>query len=120
MEEIRIKVEPGTIHIKNGTCPNGCALENPKKLIYGVFDYESDLELQEGDIVGLYCPHCNAFLTASAQCALCRVPMFAIHLPKGGEVHSCPTVGCKNHVLTIVDLDDQFALFYNEERRPKI
>ncbi len=144
MEEVRIKIPSGKVLIKEGNCPNGCSLMNKDKLIeghpaltclvrvrgitghihlnpfYGTFDYESDIELREGDIVGLYCPHCNVSLTTEEHCNMCRVPMFAIQLPDGGEIRACPTVGCHKHHLTIVDLDAQFAELYNEERRPKM
>ena len=144
MEEVRIKVPPGKIYIKNGSCPNGCHLANPAKLMsgkpayttlvrvhgqtgqihfnayFGLFEYECDLQLHDGDIVGLYCPHCNVSLASTEPCPICRVPMFTIHLPDGGEVRACPKVGCKNHHLTIVDLDAQFADYYNEETRPKM
>lgn len=144
MEEIKLQVPSGKILIKEGRCPKGCSLINPEKIMggkpaitalvrnrgakgyihfnpyYGVFEYESTIELKEGDIVGLYCPHCNASLSVEAQCGLCQVPMFAIHLPDGGEVRACPTVGCHNHELTVMDLDDQFADYFSDERRPKM
>jgi hypothetical protein len=144
MEEIKVKVEPGRFLVKDGRCPNGCSLINPQKQMsgkpaitvlvrnrgatgkihfnpyYGIFEYETDIELREGDIVGLYCPHCNASLSVEDQCGLCQVPMFAIHLPDGGEVRACPTVGCHNHDLTVMDLDDQFADYFDEEKRPKM
>ena len=144
MEKVILKVPPGTIRIREGYCPNGCSLVNPKKKIagkpaitteirvrgstgtidfnpyYGVFEYESTVEFQSGDVVDLYCPHCRASLTVEELCGMCHVPMFAIHLADGGEVRACPKVGCRNHHLTIVDLDAQFADYYDEERRPKM
>ncbi|MBN2496748.1 MAG: hypothetical protein JXR96_19310 [Deltaproteobacteria bacterium] len=144
MEEVRIKLPPGTILIKKAACPKGCSLINPDKILsgkpaisalvrvrgvsglihfnpyYGIFEYECEIDLRAGDIVGVYCPRCGVSLTTQEQCGICRVPMFAIHLPDGGEVRACPTVGCHNHQLTIVDLDAQFAEYYNEERRPKM
>lgn len=143
-EEVRVKLPKGAILVREGRCPNGCSLMNPDKQLsgraaitamvrnrgatgrihfdpyYGNFAYECDIEIREGDIVGMYCPHCNVSLSVEDKCGLCEVPMFAIHLPDGGEVRACPTVGCHNHELTIVDLDDQFASFVNEERRPKM
>ena len=144
MEEVRIKIQPGRILIHEGHCPNGCSLINPDKPMfgkpaisalvrlrgasgmihlnpyYGIFEYESDLELGPGDTVDLYCPHCNASLSVEELCGMCNAPMFAIHLPDGGEVRACPKMDCNNHSLTIVDLDAQIAEFYNEERRPKM
>ncbi len=144
MEDVIIKVPAGKILIKNGCCPKGCSLTNPEKKFagkpamsavirlngktgtihfnpyFGVFEYQSDLDPQDGDLVDLYCPHCETSLSIQEECSLCQVPMFAIHLADGGELRACPKVGCRNHHLTIVDLDAQFAAFYNEERRPKM
>jgi len=144
MEQIVLKVPPGKIFIKDGRCPNNCSLMNKDKLLsgkpvvttlvrlkgdtgtmhfnafYGIFEYETDLDPQQGDVVDLYCPHCGTALSVPEKCTMCHVHMFAIHLPDGGEIRACPKVGCRNHQLTIVDLDAQFAEFYNEERRPKM
>jgi hypothetical protein len=143
-EEIRIRVAPGKLLIRHGTCPAGCSLVDPQiKLggypaitalvrlhgqtghihlnpFYGVFEHECDLPLRAGDVVDVYCPHCGGSLSVIEQCGLCHVNMFAIQLPDGGEVRVCPKVGCHNHHLTIVDLDAQFSQLYDEERRPKM
>lgn len=144
MEQVILKIPPGSVLIKDGRCPNGCSLMNPDKKMsgkaavsalvrlrgesgmihfdpyYGKFDYECDLDPRDGDVVDLYCPHCGTSLSVPDQCNMCHVPMFAIQLPDGGEIRACPSVGCHNHHLTIVDLDAQFAAYYNEERRPKM
>jgi hypothetical protein len=144
MEEITLRIPSGKIRIKEGTCPHGCSLIDKKKLMsgqpaisvevrlrgetgsmhfnpyYGIFDYETDVELHPGDVVDLYCPHCKAALTVPDLCGMCQVHMFAIQLPDGGEMRACPLIGCRNHKLTIIDLDAQFAEFYDEECRPKM
>ncbi len=143
-EEVRIRIAPGKILVRHGSCPAGCSLINREVLLdgqpalsllvrvqgktglihlnpfYGVFDYECDLPLRKGDVVDVYCPHCGGSLSVVEQCGLCQVSMFAIQLPDGGEVRVCPRVGCHNHHLTIVDLDAQFSQLYDEERRPKM
>ncbi|MFA5786173.1 MAG: hypothetical protein WDA71_04175 [Actinomycetota bacterium] len=144
MEEIKVKIAPGAVLIEDGTCPNGCSLMNPRKRFsgapaitiavrvrgksglihlnpyYGVFEYKSNLELKKGDVVDVHCPHCRVNLVSDENCRICRIPMFAIHLPNGGEVRACPTVGCHNHSLVLVDLDAQIAHHYRDERRPKM
>lgn len=144
MEQILVKVPKGRFRVREGYCPNGHSLINPDKRMsgkpaittgvrnrglvseihfnpyYGIYEYETDLELHAGDVVELFCPQCGASLTVDELCTFCRVPMFAIHLPDGGEIRACPLVGCRNHHLTIVDLDAQLAAFYEEERRPKM
>jgi len=77
MEEITLRVPRGKIRIKAGACPRGCNLLNEKKLMsgkpaitvevrlrgdisllhlnpyYGIFEYETDVELHAGDVVDL-------------------------------------------------------------------
>ena len=144
MEEIRVKIPPGKICIHEGRCPQGCSLMNSDKLLsgkpaitvaarikgtsghihfnpfYGIFEYETDLQLGEGDVLDMHCPNCNTSLTVEELCSWCRAFMFAIHLPDGGEVRACPVVGCRNHHLTLVKLDTLLDEFYDEERKPKM
>jgi hypothetical protein len=144
MEQIIVKVPKGSFRIKEGNCPNGHSLMNSNKLLsgkpaistrvrvrseesqihfnpyYGIYEYDCDLELHPGDVVELFCPRCGVSLSVEELCAFCRVHMFAIQLPDGGEVRACPLVGCRNHHLTIVDLDAQLAAFYEDETRPKM
>ena len=144
MEEVRVKVPPGRLLIREACCPKGCSLVNPDKRLsgqpaisaqirlrgqtgmihfnpfYGVYEYESEIPLVDGDIVEVHCPHCDVSLTGDEVCGMCNVPMFTLHLADGGEIRACPKVGCRNHSLTIVDLDAQFAEYYNDELRPKM
>ena len=82
---------------------------------YDSFDYQCSLVLSEGQIVEAFCPECDTSLTIDTVCALCNIQMFAIHLPDGGEVEVCPKVGCHNHALKIVDLDEQLSRMYVDE-----
>jgi len=144
MEEVRVRVPPGRLLIRDARCPKGCSLLNPEKKMsgqlaisaqihlrgqtglihfnpfYGVYEVDSDVLLHEGDIVEVHCPHCDVSLAGEEQCGMCNVPMFTLHLADGGEIRACPKVGCRNHSLTIVDLDAQFAEYYNDELRPKM
>jgi hypothetical protein len=144
MEEIIIKVPEGKVLVSDARCPKGHSLMNPKKLMsgkpavtcenrlrgktglihfnpyYGIFEYESEIILKPGDIVDLSCPECGVRLMVEELCPVCRVNLFALHLQNGGEVRACPMVGCHNHKLILVDLDAQFAAYYNDERRPKM
>jgi hypothetical protein len=43
--------------------------------------------------------------------------MFAVHLPDGGQVEACPKIGCHNHSLKIVDLDEQLERMYVDETK---
>jgi hypothetical protein len=144
MEEIILKVPEGKALVHDAKCPNGCLLMNPMVLMsgkpaitcenrmrgkaglihfnpyYGNYEYESELPLKKGDVVNLMCPHCGASLTVEEVCKFCNISMFAVHLAGGGEVRACPKVGCHNHKLILVDLDAQFAQYYNEETKPRM
>jgi hypothetical protein len=82
---------------------------------YGRFEYECDIAAERGDIVELFCPECETSLEIAETCRMCNIPMFAVHLPDGGQVEACPKVGCHNHSLKIVDLDAQLERMYVDE-----
>jgi hypothetical protein len=142
MEEIVIKVAPGQVRVKGGRCPNGCDLMDetvplsgvpsirvdvhvggrraPLNLnaLYGVFEYRCALSLESGQIVEVFCPKCEASLIdPESLCSMCKIPMFSIRLPDGGQVAACPKVGCHNHKLVIVDLDAQLGQLYDREKK---
>lgn len=126
------------IRVADATCPNGHSLMSDEKTFdgqrairlrvtfgghtgmiylnpfYGKFEYESDIPLEPGAVVDLTCPTCKTSLKVDDNCNLCNIPMFAIHLPDGGQVEACPRVGCHKHSLTIVDLDKQLERMYVE------
>jgi len=132
------------IQIEKASCPKGHSLITEEKKLSGIpsimvdarihghsapiylsaffgdFNYETTLELNKGDVVELFCPQCETSLAIEEVCHLCGVPMFAIHLPDGGQVEACPTIGCHNHKLSLVDLDRQFLRFYSDETMPKM
>ena len=129
------------LRVRNGMCPAGHSLMTSEKKFdnqdairaevrlngrtgtiyfnpyYGRFEYECDLQLSHGDIVALFCPECRRSLEVDTLCRLCDIPMFAVQLPDGGQVEACPTVGCHNHSLKIVDLDEQLVRMYVHETK---
>ncbi len=131
----------GRIRVGNGTCPAGHSLMVEDKKFdgeraiavkirlgghsgmlylhpfYGKHEYESDVSLNEGDVIEVFCPECNASLTIDEQCNLCNIPMFAVNLPDGGQVEACPTIGCQKHSLRIVNLDEQLDRMYVGETK---
>ena len=141
MTESNDKRFAGKIRVANGKCPAGHSLMNDEKLMdgeraitvkvrnngktgllhlnpfYGRFEYESDVELNQGDVIEVFCPHCGVSLLVDEKCVLCDVSMFAIHLPDGGEVEACPVVGCQKHSLKIVDFDEQLARMFVDENK---
>ena len=131
----------GKIRVKRGACPNGHSLMTDQKLFdgeqavkvkaiasghsgmlylnpfYGKFEYESEIPLNEGEIIEIFCPECDVSLAIEEMCRLCDIEMFAVHLPDGGQVEACPKIGCHNHSLKIVDLDEQLARMYVDETK---
>jgi hypothetical protein len=143
MEEVLVRVAPGTVRVRDGRCPKGCDLMDPSvplsgkasikleaaiagkraplwlNAFYGVYEYRSQLPLVDGQVLEIFCPHCGVSLSdADAQCSVCKIPMFTIKLAAGGEVAACPKVGCHNHQLVIVDLDAQLGRMYDDETKP--
>ncbi len=131
----------GRIRVGNGTCPVGHSLMAKEKKFdgesaiaviirlaghsgtlylnpfYGKFEFDTDVSLNKGDVIEVFCPQCNASLTIDEQCNLCNIPMFAVNLPDGGQVEACPTIGCQNHSLRIVNLDEQIDRMYVGETK---
>jgi hypothetical protein len=141
MGETVLKQIAASLAVKEGRCPNGHSLMSSAKLFdgqkaiwatvrvggregeiffnpfYGRFEYTCSFELKPSDVVSVSCPECGVSLTVDTMCRMCDIPMFAIHLPDGGQVEACPKVGCRNHSLKIVDLDAQLARMYVGETK---
>lgn len=131
----------GKIRVKNGSCPNGHSLMSDERRFggelaikvkaiagghsgmlylnpfYGQFEYECEIPLNHGEIIEIFCPECDVSLAIDEQCRLCNIDMFAVHLPDGGQVEACPKIGCHNHSLKIVDLDEQLERMYVDETK---
>jgi len=129
----------GRIRVGDGKCPAGHSLMDDRKLMdgeraiavrirnlgkegmlylnpfYGRFQYESEIQLSRGDVIEVFCPECGVSLLVQDRCNLCDVALFAVHLPDGGQVEACPTVGCQKHALKIVDLDAQLERMYVDD-----
>ena len=79
--------------------------------VFGDYGVETDLELQEGDVVDFSCPRCEASLMLPLACKVCGAPMASLNLIKGGYVEFCSRRGCKGHALGGVgDVDEMMNL----------
>lgn len=79
--------------------------------VFGDYGVETDLELQEGDVVDFSCPRCEASLMLPLGCKLCGAPMVSLNLAKGGYLEFCSRRGCKAHALGGTgDVDDMMSL----------
>jgi hypothetical protein len=143
MEEIVVRVASGKVRVKDGRCPNGCSLMDAAaplsgvpsirvevsvagrraslhlNSLYGVFEFRCPLPLEPEQVVEVFCPSCGVSLSDPASiCSICKIPMFAIRLPDGGQVEACPKVGCHNHKLVVTELDVLLGRLYDDETKP--
>jgi predicted amidophosphoribosyltransferase len=88
---------------------------------YGVHEYRTALPLEPGQVVELFCPSCGVSLAdLGTLCAVCKIPMFSVHLGDGGQVAACPKIGCHNHRLVVVDFDAQLGRIYEDAERKMV
>ena len=79
--------------------------------IFGDAGEETDLALQDGDIVDLRCPECDASVMLPLVCKLCGAEMASLNGAKGGNLEFCSRRGCKAHALGGVgNVDDMMSL----------
>lgn len=75
--------------------------------LYGSYNIEIGLEVAHGDVVQMFCPHCNEALISEVKCPDCGIPMISMSVPNGGMVYTCPRRGCKGHLLIGADDRDE-------------
>ncbi len=79
--------------------------------VFGDYGVETDLELQEGDVVEFSCPRCEASVMLPLACKLCGAPMASLNLARGGYLEFCSRRGCRAHALGGTgDIDDMMSL----------
>jgi len=79
--------------------------------IFGDYSVTSDLRVEEGMIVDFACPVCEASLMLPVSCKLCRAPMAALNLVRGGYLEFCSRRGCRAHGIGGVgDIDQLMGL----------
>lgn len=79
---------------------------------YGCYEKLSNIELIDGKIARLFCPHCKKELTGTTVCDNCDAPIIDLNLDKGGKVHVCSRIGCKKHFVSFEDIYDTLSNFY--------
>lgn len=82
--------------------------------IYGSYNYSSELETPNGELVRFHCPHCHEELMSKMLCNICEAPMVDFHLDMGGRVSICSRSGCKNHAIAFEDLSLALKKLYQE------
>ncbi|MFI5180006.1 MAG: hypothetical protein ACHQPI_01280 [Thermoanaerobaculia bacterium] len=79
--------------------------------VFGDYSVEADLTLEEGDVVDLSCPRCEASLMLPLTCKICGATMASLNIAKGGYLEFCSRRGCKAHAFGGTgDIDDMMSL----------
>jgi len=82
--------------------------------IYGSYNFESTIDIQDGEIAAFKCPQCFHELSSHENCETCKAPLVDFHLLEGGKVSICSRAGCKKHSIEFEDLSTALNHFYNE------
>ncbi|MBW7848176.1 MAG: hypothetical protein H3C41_08860 [Bacteroidales bacterium] len=82
--------------------------------VYGDNTKEMDINIADGEIVDMYCPHCNKELTISESCSECGAPLVSFVIKAGGVVRICSRKGCHNHHIVFKDIGSELSKFYFE------
>ena len=79
--------------------------------VFGDYSVETDLTLEEGDVVDFSCPRCDASLMLPLACKICGATMASLNIAKGGYLEFCSRSGCKAHALGGTgNIDDMMSL----------
>ena len=81
---------------------------------YGCHDHRSEVEVPEGEIAELFCPHCKASLNTAVPCEACGAPMVTFGIKSGGRVSFCSRHGCNKHYVSFQNLETAIRKFHEE------
>lgn len=82
--------------------------------IYGDSSKEMDINIADGEIVDMYCPHCNKELAIGESCSECGAPLVSFVIKAGGVVRICSRKGCYNHHIVFKEIGSELSKFYFE------
>ena len=83
--------------------------------VYESYNYLCNIETPEGELIKLFCPHCNSEIKCSSNCDVCKSGMITLDLELGGSVSVCSRIGCQNHFVKFVDFSFALKKFYIDE-----
>ncbi len=138
---ITVEVPSQTLHLEHAFCPHGHSLIDPQVLIsgypsikvalqygnskglvhldpvYGSFHNIFDVDMPNGVVVKMFCPICdvNMQVQDGRVCDWCFSPLFALYLPNHGLLEGCLKVGCHQHKLKLVDVDEQLGMVHGRD-----
>ena len=79
--------------------------------VFGDDSVEAEPALEEGDVVELSCPKCEASLMLPLACKICGAPVASLNMAKGGSLEFCSRRGCRAHALGGTgNIDDMMSL----------
>ena len=79
--------------------------------VFGDDGAPADPTLEDGDVVDLGCPKCEASLMLPLACKICGAAMASLNMAQGGSLEFCTRLGCKAHVLGGTgNIDDMMSL----------
>jgi NADH:ubiquinone oxidoreductase subunit E len=69
--------------------------------LYGLWAWEGDGGAGEGDVVRLFCPHCQGALGGVSPCPDCGAPFVPLLVREGAILRVCSRLGCRGHALDL-------------------
>jgi hypothetical protein len=79
--------------------------------IFGDYTIDTDLKIEEGNVVEFRCPRCDASIMLPLACKICGAPMASLNIQSGGYIEFCSRRGCRGHALGGVgDIDQMISL----------
>jgi len=69
--------------------------------LYGSDHVSAEPEVPEGQVAGLFCPHCHGPVDAGPECPDCQAPMVSLLVRGGGALQVCSRRGCRNRTLDL-------------------
>lgn len=82
--------------------------------IYGSCDKKLSIDIEDGEVVDMFCPACNKELTIAETCQECSAPLVSMVIKAGGVVRICSRKGCNNHLIIFKDVSSEMSKFYYE------
>jgi len=82
--------------------------------LYGSYNKYSEIEVLEGEIVQILCPHCETSMESSRKCYECEAPMVTFESILGGYIRICSRWGCKKHLAEFENLETELRAFHEK------
>ncbi len=82
--------------------------------VYGSFNFLTDIEVPNNEVVSFSCPICREELESAELCKSCDAPMVSLILDLGGKVSFCTRKGCQDHSVGFEDLSVALKKLYQD------